>query len=63
MAELFSHHAPALSHVWVQDEKSLTDILQNIQVNRVHTVHAALAVLDGLALSMQVSNIKCTACH
>lgn len=29
-------------------------ILQSIQVNRVHTVHEALALLDTLGSSMQV---------
>ena len=38
----------------MQDNRTLTDVLQNIHVNRVHTVHEALAVLDALALTMQV---------
>lgn len=37
----------------LQDKRSLTDVLQSIHVNRVHTVHDALAALDAQALSMQ----------
>lgn len=43
----------------VQDKRSLTDVLQSIHVNRVHTVHDALAALDAQALSMQVCTVKC----
>ena len=49
-----------LLHIYLracmQDDRTLTDVLSNIHVNRVHTVHQALAVLDALALSMQVFN-------
>lgn len=44
----------------MQDVRTLTDVLSNIHVNRVHTVHQALAVLDTLALSMQVFNHYCS---
>lgn len=38
----------------MQDKKSLINVLQSIHVNRVHTIHDALAALDTQALSMQV---------
>ncbi len=39
----------------VQDSKSLMEVLQQIQVNHVHTVHETLAVADNIACSMPVS--------
>ena len=43
----------------MQEKRSLTDVLQDIHVNQVHTIHDALAVLDAQALSMQVCAVKC----
>ena len=45
---------PLRMHACMQDNRTLTDVLQNIHVNLVHTAHEALAVLDALALTMQV---------
>lgn len=38
------------------------EILQNIQVHSVHTLHEALPVLDSIACSMQVSSTKTRVC-
>lgn len=50
----------------LQDNTTLSQILQKIQVTRVHSVHEVFAVLDATAWAMQVTNsavFACSSCH
>lgn len=60
--KLCANYCIAISDValaCLQGAQSLMQILQSIQVNRVHTVHEALALLDTLGSSMQVRQVHC----